>query len=521
MSSLNYEKYLYYKDIEEHLLYLSEKYPDLIKLNVIEKTDMGRNMYLAEISFDVQNEKTNEKGGYYVQGSIHASECGGSSAAMHLIDTLLEKKPDILNDVVFYVLPRANPDNVEENMLTNIGIRSLMKRDMNFRESVVIPKDMDGDGLILSMRRKNPLGDFKEVSPGVMVLRKPGDTDEFYDVWQEGEIENFNGSTAHYSIRNYDFNRCFPSTWEPIVSSSEYPLRDKEPRAIAEFLVTHPNIFAGVDFHNGYNGILRPPMMPDSKMNKEDLELVVKIGELASEITGFPLIHEYMYGGFPNIRHGDINDFFFHNLGISHYVIELGNGINDIGVSTETFFNEGKTDDDYEKEVIEYQMSNGNPICHPYKPFFHSQLGEIEIGGIESCQGYEMNAKNLPAIIEKTTEFVLKHAKMGPVIKADNIEVEKYDDNVLRIRAQIKNIGIFGTKVIKGTQSYQAQYPVHVSLESDGEFQIFSRPNIYEIPALSSMQSEYLEWFVKCDENTSLYLKVSHPKAKTVEVKII
>ncbi len=521
MSKINYGKYLFYKDIEEHLIYLSQKYPELMNLKILETTDEGRHIYLAEISDNVKSEETNEKGGYYVQGAIHASECGGSSAAMHLIDTLLETRPDILKKVVFYVVPRVNPDNVEKNMLHNSGIRSKRVRDMNFRESVWVAKDLDGDGLILSMRRKNPLGDFKEVAPGVMVPRKQGDTGEFYDVWEEGEIENFNGSTAHYSIRNYDFNRSFPSTWEPIVASSEYPLRDKEPRAIAEFLVTHPNIFASVDFHNGYSGVLRPAMKPDSEMHQEDLKLILNIGNMASEITGLPLIHEYMYGGYPNIRHGDVNEFFYNNLGISNYIIELGNGLNDIGIRTDDFFNSGKDYSDYEKEIIEYQNANDNIICYPFKPFKHPQLGDVEIGGIHTGMSFSMNPKNIAPLVKKTTEFALKHAAMGPDIKADNIEFLKVGEGVARIRAQIKNLGIFGTKVMKGTNSYQAQHPVHVYLKSTDDVEVLSRPNIYEIQSLDSMASEYFEWFVKYDDKSEITMIVDHPKAQTLRIKIL
>ncbi len=522
MQTLDYGKFLHYSDIESHLLYLKDKYPDMLKLNVLTVTEEGRKVYLAEISRNISSDTQKEKGGYYVQGAIHANECGGSAPPMHLIDTLLSENPDILDDVVFYVVPRVNPDGVEENLNTNAEHRSKSVRNERNKENVLIKKDLDGDGLILSMRWKDPLGNYKEVAPGVMVPRKPGDEGEFYSVCTEGIIENYNGTPLKPSMRSYDFNRTYPCDWQALSYTSEYPLRPVETRAVCEFLVTHPNIFAGLDFHNGYNGILRPCMKPDNEVNKEDLNLILKVGKLAAEITGFPLIQEMIYGSglVPVARPGGANEFFYTNLGLSHYVIELGNGLNDLGIKTDEYFASGKSLDEYMKDIVEYQEAHGNHICHPYKPFNHPQLGMVEIGGVPRSGCYYMNPESFLAIVPKTTEFILKHAAMGPLIKADNIETKKLGNDILRIRAQIKNLGIMGTKVMKGTTSYQAEYPIHAYLECFKGAEILSRPNVYEFKKLDSMQSEYLEWFVKAPEGVEVNLIVDHPKAKTVKIKI-
>ncbi len=515
MSKIDYTKYLFYNDIEEHLLYLADKYPDMIKLDILEETDEGRKIYLAEISENVKSPETKEKGGYYVQGAIHANECGGSSAAMHLIDTLLSQKPDVLKDVVFYIIPRVNPDNVELNMLTNVDARSRIERDLRRLENVVINKDMNGDGKILQMRVKNPLGNYKEVAPGVMIPRTNQDKEgEFYDVFTEGIIENYNGTLPTYSIRNYDYNRCFPTGWQPKPESGEYPLRDKETRAVAEFLVTHPNIFACLDFHNGTNGILFPNLA-EPQPNKEDLSLLKYVGNIASEITELPLIDSHAYSGFKQCC-GIMNQFCHYSLGISYYTVELGNGLNDIGIETNKPYNYFQS----LKAVSEYEEENGNHVFYPFEPFNHPQLGDVEIGGSFRGTGYFMHPKNLAPLVEKTTQFAIKHASMGPELKIDNCEALELGNSIVRIRAQIKNIGIFGTKVIKGTDSYQAGYPVHIYLEGEDK-EILSRPNVYEIPSLASMESCYVEWFVKTDNVKNIKIVAAHPKAKTVRKELL
>jgi len=516
MEKINYGKFYTYSELESLLKKFASAYPDKMRLTSLAKTEESREVYLVEITRDVAKKETEKKAGYYIQASVHSSEPGGGTVSLHLISELLEKNPDILESVVFYIVPRVNPDGVEINLVKNGRTRSKNVDDARKLENVLVLKDMDGDGLILQMRKKNPLGDSKEVAPGVMVARAPGETEgEFYDLYAEGEILNYNGTPAEDAHRSLDYNRCYPVNWVPGANSTEYPLRSVELRAVAEFLVTHPNIFAGIDFHNGQNGVLRSPMCDDSMIPKGDLELIVSVGTVASEIIGFPLISEYKYGKHPIVRHGCSNDFAYNVLGISHYVIELGNGFNDAGMSTLEYLKYDNPDFFY-KNIKEYSDREGYEVFYEFKPFKHPQLGEVEIGGLRAGSGYYQNPGVLAGIVPKATEFILKHASMKPELIIDNCEVINLGNDIYRIRAQVKNTGVFGTKVMSGVNSYQASYPVHIFL-GDG-VEILSRPNIYEKDKLDSMESMYVEWFIRSQGCSSVEICASHPKAYDAEV---
>lgn len=519
MNKIDYGKFYTYDELSSALTYFADKYPKLMKLSVLDVTEEGRNIYLVEISDDVCSEDTDKKAGYYMQASLHSSEPAGGTVALHFIETLLTTKPDILKTHVFYIVPRVNPDGIEANLVYNACTRSRNAEDPRRRENVIRVKDMDGDGLILNMRIKNPLGDYKEVAPGVMVQRKPGETEgEFYDLYVEGEVINPNGSAMDYTHRSYDFNRSFPANWAPLSNSTEYPLKHTETRAVAEFLVNHPNIFAGLDYHNGQNGILRSPMCDDSKILREDLELIVNIGNIASETIGFPLIQEYKYGKYPHVLNGNTNDFAYNVLGISHYVVELGNGFNDAGLETLEYLTYENRDFFY-PNIKEYSEKEGYEVFYDFKPFKHPQLGDVEIGGLRGGRGYYQNPKVLEKITPKTTEFMLKHAAMGPDIRIDGCKCVNVGGNIYRIRAQVKNLGIMGTKVMKGVNSYQASYPVHIYLEGD-DIKVYSRPNVYEIPKLDSMESTYVEWFVEKQNDTPVTIIAEHPKSPVAKATV-
>ena len=96
--------------------------------------------FYIKIIFDKE-----ETGGYYVQSSVHSSEPAGGTVSLCLLETLLSENPDILDDVVFYVVPRVNPDGVEGNLLYNTATRSKSVTDERKKENVLIPKDMDGE----------------------------------------------------------------------------------------------------------------------------------------------------------------------------------------------------------------------------------------------------------------------------------------------------------------------------------------------------------------------------------------
>lgn len=380
MTDVNYGKFYTYKELEEVLKAFAEEYPENMRLSSLAKTNEGRDIYLVEITDDVNSSATERKPAYYIQASLHSSEPAGANVCFHLMQTLLSENPDILKEVVFYIAPRVNPDGVESNLVYNGHTRSRNARDERIAENYIEMKDIDGDGLILTMRIKNPLGDYKEIAPGVMAARKPGESGgEYYDLYPEGEIVNYNGTSCRCGHRSYDYNRCFPANWAPTANSTEYPLRDTENRAIAEFLVTHPNIFAGLDYHNGQNGILRPPMCYDSEIDKDDLKLIVSVGEKAAETIGFPLIGEFTYGftRTPVVRHGNTNDFAYRVLGISHYVVELGNGFNDAGLPTLEYLSYDNPDFFY-KNIKEYSEKEGYEVFYDFKPFKHPQLGDVK-----------------------------------------------------------------------------------------------------------------------------------------------
>src|SRR5437763_16708052 len=135
---------------------------------------------------------------------------------------LHENVCDRLLDVLFYVLPRMSPDGAESVLREGRYVRSNVRdRRQHSPTPRWVLSDIDGDGLSLVMRKKDPAGDYVESPdmPNVMLPRRIEDEGPFYKVFPEGLIENWDGRTIpnpHYlSDNDTDVNRNFPYGWAP------------------------------------------------------------------------------------------------------------------------------------------------------------------------------------------------------------------------------------------------------------------------------------------------------------------
>ncbi|MEG2596445.1 MAG: M14 family zinc carboxypeptidase, partial [Ruthenibacterium sp.] len=75
------------------------------------ETVEGRSIFVIKIT-DFGTENPEARAAYYVQGGLHAEEGAGTTAALSLVEALLThpEKRAILHDVIFYIVPRVNPD---------------------------------------------------------------------------------------------------------------------------------------------------------------------------------------------------------------------------------------------------------------------------------------------------------------------------------------------------------------------------------------------------------------------------
>jgi len=181
---------------------LAKAYPDLVKYESIGKSYQGREMYVITIT-DFKSGKPEQKPAFWIDGNIHANELQGTQFAMYTAWYLAESfgKMDFVTDMLkgrtFYILPSLNPD-AHENFIyksnTTSSSRSGMMPLDDDGDGLVDEDgydDLDGDGNIVTMRRKSPTGRYKidPEYPGRMILAKPDEQGEYELLGFEG-IDN-------------------------------------------------------------------------------------------------------------------------------------------------------------------------------------------------------------------------------------------------------------------------------------------------------------------------------------------
>ncbi len=524
MQDVRYERFYTYAELDAFLHEAAASYPALMTLESLCKTHEGREVYLVRVT-DLETGRDTRKPAYYVQGGIHAQEGAGVTVALAVLHSLLTK-PDareVLRGMAFYFVPCLNPDGSNYAVERSAQVRSRLERVE--RTNGVVPADLDGDGLILQMRVQDPTGDMTEDSedPRVMVRRQPGDTHgPFYRVYTEGTVDHYDGGELVSGVRNIDFNRNWGVAWKTLPQASAFPNAEPEVHAVSGFLMDHPNIFAGVDLHCGTNAIIRPPEPTGFSVADPDRDLVEEIGRTAENVTGFPLMSIEDYGPSwrtPTTLPGNFNAWAYHGLGISCYVVELGNGFNNAGITAADYFNADATtrEREFMRRVIAYHDRNGSSLFRPWKTVAHPQLGSVEVGGLLHGNAYYMHPPVIEGIAPNVVEFVTRHAAMHPRLHLGSPEVRRVGSGVYRVRVTLANTGGFSTVVMEGGGSDHLRRPVVAELLAAGNQEVVSRPARFEIPVLKDRGGRAeLEWFVSVPNDAGsrdAVVQAFHPRA--------
>lgn len=553
-----YDHYYLYQEITDIVKGYAEKYPQYTKLTVIGRTAQGRDILLLEIT-DTSTGDFADKPAFYVEGNIHAGEVTGSMTVMYLMDCIMSNLDDpqiakILKRNTFYLLPRVSPDGTDHYLTTPESLRSVPRYYPYETEMPGLqPRDLDGDGSIRMMRVKTPYGAWKvsELDPRLMTRRLPDDDEgEFYNIYPEGELIDWDGlnikeAPAKYA---YDFNRSYPIGWEPEWmqrGAGELPMANPENQANAKFLQAHKNVCACVDMHTSGGMILYTPGYKRAKdADPADIALYKEIGQMAAEESGFPLLNvydEFMPQSAP-VTYGGFDDFCHFIIGIPAFTIECWDLDVRAGVER-SFPPKPKTEKQREideHKVIKWLDANLKPEegFLPWTPFRHPQLGEVEIGGVNS-KFVEQNppCKFLEEEISKHARFMLREVKALPRVAFESLKSEKLADGLYRVEAVVGNLGFMPTYVFRESLKNKQLKALSIELsgyetivegkavQDLGHLQGYSgiRTMDWGIPARSMETEPYHKkatWIIRAQAGTTLKLCCSSSKTGKVEAEI-
>ncbi|MBD3184470.1 hypothetical protein GF312_19460 [Candidatus Poribacteria bacterium] len=514
---LSFHAFFTYQEVTDCVNSLASACPELCKLSSLGKSREGRDIHLLTIT----NNKTGlpeDKSAYLIHGNIHAGELSGTHAALYTAQRLLSDRINLLNDIVFYIVPRLNPDGAEFVVTTSGPVRSRTDRS-NPIPNTLYPGDMNDDDLILSMRQEHPEGSFL-IDPQdsrLLIRRKVDSKGPFYRVLPEGEIYQWDG-TDKISMdgRSFDWNRNWSYDWRPEPEqhgAGDFPFSETEMRHMAEFIHSKSNLFGVLGYHTGPAAVLRPPSTgSDSDLNEADVKEMEDLARIGSEHTGLPVFPVVKYhnkrGRDINLR-GHFHNFGYHHLGLFVFEFELGVLMNSAGISTEQQF-EAETSEDREEQMRQLMkwwdaQEEKVPIYMPWKICQHPQLGEVEIGGFLRKHTAGPTLTDLKRISEGTYKFTLEHASKHPHIIMEDAKVDTVGENIYRIRVRIANRGEYPTHISSKGRNLRRLRPVRVEFHPCEGIKLLSSQGHCNLGHLGGItHSNMLEWFVSGSESDKL-----------------
>lgn len=488
-------RYLSYDELTRQVRAWAEAFPEVVRLTSIGRTPEGRELWLLTIG----KEPDRRRPTVWVDGNMHASELCGSSMALAIAEDAIRFHADpaagfrdlpapaarALEDVLFMVLPRMSPDGAEAVLQTGRYVRSVPRDDRPAKSHARwISEDVDGDGLSLLMRVRDPGGEYVESVevPGLMLPRRIEDEGPFYKLYPEGRIENFDGHTVpspHFLSDNQtDLNRNFPWSWAPPheqAGAGAFALSEPEARAVVEHTTRHPEIFAWLNGHT-FGGVFIRPLghLPDNKMDAHDLALFRQIGAWAEDITGYPMVsgfEEFTYEPDKPL-HGDLTDYAYHQRGAIAYVVELWDLFTRIGMPRKKRFVLAYSELG-RNEMIDLgkwdATHNQGRVVRPWKAVRHAQLGDVEVGGVDPRVGlwnppYEL----LPEVCEAQSRAFARVASLAPRLFIDPPEVEPLAEGLFKVTVTVRNTGYLPTYVLSSAKSLEHAEPVRITATGEG-----------------------------------------------------
>ncbi len=465
-----------YPEVIELCRRIQAGFPQFVQITNIGKSIEGRDLVVMTVMNPATGPETG-KCAMWIDGNVHGNEVQGTEASLYAVWYLLDHYGEVaeatklIDERVFYVLPSQNPDGRAywfEHPNTSSSSRSGLRPTDNDGDGLFDedgPDDLNGDGVIGYMRKYVPgEGDYR-LDPddrNVMIRVPPGKKGDWIILGEEGIDNDGDGLVNEDGPGGYDMNRNWPAGWAPNFiqfGAGEWPLCFPECKAIANFILAHPNIAAVQSFHNNGGMILRGPGYEGyGEYPPVDVRVYDELGRAGQNILPF---YRYMviwkdlytvYGGFVTWT--------YEGLGIISFTNEMWNG--------GQYFQKqdgAPTGDEADRFFNEKLLLGDGTV--PFTPFKHPLYGDIEIGGDKKMTGRVPPSFMIEEMLHRNAAFCWFHAGSMPKVAISKTEAVKIADGAFALTVTIANEGLIPTRTQLAAQKHEGR-PDLLTIGGDG-----------------------------------------------------
>ncbi|MEZ6163731.1 MAG: M14 family metallopeptidase [Phycisphaerales bacterium] len=452
---VSWNRFYDYNEMEQILQDLVKAYPDLLTLESLGKSEQGRDMWMVVLN-NPKTGKDTEKPAMYIDGNVHGNEIQATETVLYSIWYLtksygeVEQLTELMDRVAFYFVPSINPDGRAEwfaNPNTPHSARTGQRPTDNDYDGQLDEdgyEDLDGDGSITQMWRFDPNGDFRRNANDPRIIERvpDGEQGELSRLGSEGIDNDGDGRINEDGPGGYDMNRNWASDWQPNsiqFGAGEYPFDRPEVKAVADFILTRPNIAAGQSYHNTGGMILRGPGASylENLYPREDRRMYDEIGRAGEDLLpyyNYMVIHADLY-----TVHGGFVNWLAEGLGIASFTNELWTDRRIMPDPSREFSGE-------EEMHWQDRMLFGQTFTD-YTEYDHPQYGKVLIGG-----GTKYSSRVTPPFMleegcHRNFAFTMFHAQNMPELRFKWAGVEKLSDDLWQVTVEIENTKLIGSRL--------------------------------------------------------------------------
>ena len=556
--ALNFNHYFPNDELFDLLDEWVSTYPNLIQKKSIGNSHEGRPIWLVTLT----NQTTGtdlDKPAIWIDANIHATEITGTTSAVYIIYRLLKEYGENeqitrqLDQNVYYIVPRVNPDGAEWAMATTpryvrSGVRPYPWEE---KDEGLLAQDINGDGKILQMRIQDPNGDWKisSLDSRMMEKRTPDEVGgQYYRLLPEGLLEDYDGYIIKMSrpLEGLDFNRNFPFQWRTEgeqQGAGPYPASEPEIHALVDFIIKHPNINIAVTFHTFSRVILRPySTKSDEDMNTDDLWVYKKIGALGTKITGYRCVstyHDFKYHP-KEVATGAFDDWMYDHLGVFAYTIELWDLPTEAGIKDRKWI-EWWRDHPHEEDLQIFKWTEAHAASDAYfdwKSYDHPQLGKVELGGWNNMYTWRNPPLDFVESEVKTHyPYILSLGEMLPHLAIYSLKISRVSDNKFHLNLVVENSGFLPSYTSQQCKIRQASRPVRVELLIPDNAYLTSGKHRTELGYLEGRSNKIdlaapygesptdnrarLEWVIEASPGTKIGIRILSERAGNITREVI
>ena len=518
------------KSLGRRLAFLADEHPDLVRVESIAQSIGRRKVWLIEAGEGTRQDRKTRPAMLVVAG-IEGDDLIGCSVAVAWIEHLIgqyAKDPNVaglLRTTTIYVIPRFNPDAAERFFARPQLQTPLNDKPVDDDHDGLIdedsPEDLDGDGLITWMRIEDPQGEYILDPNDNRLLLKADHLKGEVGAWRylaEGVDNDHDERWNEDGPGGVNFNRNFPYDYKFFApDAGVHQVSATETRALADFVIEHPNIGLVVTYGAADNLSKTPKGAPAAERRKpmtaideQDVGYYKAMGESFRKALG--LDKELEGAAVP----GSFSDWmYFHRGRLSlaagawspAVAVEISkaaekkqktqeqpkdeqekDGESDSRENKKDKDNSAKADQDKRSEKQRQELKwfdehapdsfiKWRAIGHPDFP-----NQRAEVGGYCPFVLTNPPAEMIDQVAAKHADFLTAAAQRLPRIGVRKIETKHLGRSVYEVKIQVENTGFLPT-VLEHGQTTREIHPTRLVLKLDDE-SILSGTRITNLPVI-------------------------------------